>query len=160
MKIYISTIVFSFILISCGPRSGVHEEKVTEDNIIYATVDTSSPKYKEELKLSETYEKGRKLFRQNCAVCHASRTDQMLTGPGLKGLADRLPKPAENWFIKYTLNNDSVFKSGDKYAKKLRAESGGAEMTIFSGILSEKETKQIYVYLTSPPIQRGCIIED
>ena len=35
---------------------------------------------------------GAKLFKQNCAVCHASHTDQKLTGPGLKGIFDRAPK--------------------------------------------------------------------
>lgn len=33
---------------------------------------------------------GEKLFKQNCAVCHASHTEQKLTGPGLAGLFDRV----------------------------------------------------------------------
>jgi mono/diheme cytochrome c family protein len=82
-----------------------------------------------------------------------------MVGPGFKGIADRLPKPAEEWFIKYTLNNDSVYKSGDKYARKLRADYEGEEMTIFSGELTREQIKTIYSYLTSPPRQRGCVFE-
>ncbi|MFO0436890.1 MAG: c-type cytochrome, partial [Sphingobacteriaceae bacterium] len=64
---------------------------------------------------------GEKLFKQNCAVCHAAHTDQRLTGPGLKGLFDRVPKAptAEAWLTKWILNNEAVIKSGDTYANKL-----------------------------------------
>jgi cytochrome c2 len=41
---------------------------------------------------------GEKLFKQNCAVCHASHTDQKLAGPGLKGIFDRAPKG--DWLTK------------------------------------------------------------
>ena len=42
---------------------------------------------------------GEKLFKQNCAVCHTSHTDQKLTGPGLAGVFDRVPKG--DWLKKW-----------------------------------------------------------
>ncbi len=158
---FASTISFILLTIffSCGPRSGIHHDNQVDDKNNVSTIDTSSPQYKSELKLSENFDKGHKLFRLYCAVCHAGRSDQRMVGPGFKGIADRLPKPAEEWFIKYTLNNDSVYKSGDKYARKLRADYEGEEMTIFSGELTREQIKSIYSYLTSPPRQRGCVIE-
>ena len=72
---------------------------------------------------------GAKLFKQNCAVCHASHTDQHGTGPGLKGVFDRVPKPAEEWMTKWIINNEKVIKSGDAYAAKIYGENGKAAMT-------------------------------
>lgn len=160
-QIFSSTIIFCLfiILLSCGPRSGIHNDKQTDEESNYTSPDTSSPAYKRELAFSENYDKGYRLFKQNCAVCHVGRSDQRLVGPGLKGMSDRLPKPTEEWFIKYTLNSDSVFKSGDKYAKKLKAEYTGYEKPIFSGNLTTEQVKLIYSYLLSSPRQRGCVID-
>lgn len=91
--------------------------------------------------------KGGKLFKQNCAVCHYPFTDQKLTGPGLAGMADRLPKPGEEWFSAWVLNNEKVLRSGDAYAKKIYAENGKAAMTVFEGQLSKEDVHEIYLYL-------------
>lgn len=92
--------------------------------------------------------KGGKLFKQNCAVCHYPFTDQKLTGPGLAGMADRLPKPGEEWFTNWVLNNEKVLRSGDAYAKKIYAENDKAAMTVFEGQLSKEDVHEIYMYLT------------
>jgi cytochrome c2 len=96
---------------------------------------------------------GEKLFKQNCAVCHAAHTDQRLTGPGLKGLFDRVPKAptAEAWLTKWILNNEAVIKSGDPYANKLYNEYGKAAMTVFEGQLTEKDVEAILNYIKTPP---------
>ena len=91
--------------------------------------------------------KGAKLFKANCAVCHMPFSDQKLTGPGLEGMADRLPKPGEAWFTAWVLNNEKVLRSGDAYAKKIYAENGNAAMTVFEGQLSKEDVHEIYVYL-------------
>ncbi len=91
---------------------------------------------------------GGKLFKQNCAVCHMPFSDQKLTGPGLAGMADRLPKPGEEWFTAWVLNNEKVLRSGDAYAKKIYAENGNAAMTVFEGQLSKEDVHEIYMYLT------------
>ncbi len=145
-------------LFSCGPRTGIHEEAQLEANN-YSPVDTSSPVFKRDMKINEAFDKGNTLFKQYCAVCHAGRSDQRLTGPGLKGLADRLPKPQEDWFVNYTLNCDSIFRSGDKYAKQLRKEYEGTQMPVFSGQLTRDQVKIIYSYLIAPPRQRGCVFD-
>lgn len=94
--------------------------------------------------------KGSKLFKQNCAVCHYPFTDQKLTGPGLGGINDRIPKPQREWFTTWVLNNEKVLRSGDAYAKKIFNENGKAAMTVFEGQLSEDEVHEIYQYLTEP----------
>ena len=93
---------------------------------------------------------GAKLFKQNCAVCHSTGT-QKLTGPGLAGVFDRVPKPAEAWLHAWIMNNEKVIKSGDAYATKLYADNGKAAMTVFEGQLSDKDVDAIIAYIKNPP---------
>lgn len=90
---------------------------------------------------------GEKLFKQNCAVCHASHTDQKLTGPGLKGVFDRVPKG--DWINKWIRNNEKLIKSGDAYANKIYNENGKAAMTVFED-LSDKDLTSIIDFLKAP----------
>ncbi len=92
---------------------------------------------------------GAKLFKQNCAVCHASHTDQRLTGPGLKGIFDRAPKG--DWLVKWILNNEKLIKSGDAYANKIYNDYGKAAMTVFEGQLNDKDVNAILDFLKAPP---------
>lgn len=92
---------------------------------------------------------GAKLFKQNCAVCHASHTDQKLTGPGLKGIFDRAPKG--DWLKNWILNNEKMIKAGDAYANKIFNDNGKAPMTVFEGQLSDKDVDAIIAFLQAPP---------
>ncbi len=94
---------------------------------------------------------GAKLFKQNCAVCHSTGT-QKLTGPGLAGVFDRVPKPAEAWMHAWILNNEKVIKSGDAYAVKIFGDNGKAAMTVFEGQLSDKDVDAIIAYVKNPPV--------
>ncbi len=93
---------------------------------------------------------GAKLFKQNCAVCHASHTDQKLTGPGLKGVFDRVPKG--DWINKWISNSEKMIKSGDAYANKIYADNGKAAMTVFEGQLNDKDIASIIEFIKAPPV--------
>ena len=93
---------------------------------------------------------GEKLFKQNCAVCHSAHTDQMSTGPGLKGVFDRVPKG--DWITKWIINNEKLIKGGDAYATKIYAQYGKAAMTVFEGQLNEKDVEAILNYIKTPPV--------
>jgi mono/diheme cytochrome c family protein len=99
---------------------------------------------------------GASLFKKNCAVCHTT-TDTRLTGPGLKGVFDRVPKAptAEAWMTAWILDNSKVRKSGDAYGNDLFAKFGNSEMTIFQGQLSEKDIAAILKYVKNPPPPTG-----
>ena len=99
---------------------------------------------------------GAKIFKQNCAVCH-SLTDQKLTGPGLLGVADRVPKPVDEWLAKWIKNNKKVIASGDAYAKALLAANDNKEMTTFeSGIVVNAKPEWIlYRASTKEVLKRG-----
>jgi len=98
---------------------------------------------------------GQKLFKQNCAVCHNSHTDAKSTGPGLKGVFDRVPKG--DWIHKWIINNEKMIKSGDPYANKIFNENGKAAMTVFEGVIDDKGVDAIVAFLKGPaPVEPGA----
>ena len=95
---------------------------------------------------------GKAIFKQNCAVCHAM-TDQKLTGPGLKGVMDRVPKGP--WLHDWIKNSDKLIKSGDAYANKILKENNNATMSVFEGVISDGDIDAIIEYLKKgdePPV--------
>lgn len=93
---------------------------------------------------------GAKIFKQNCAVCH-SLTDQKLTGPGLAGVANRVPKPVDEWLTAWIKNNNKVIASGDAYAKSLVAANGGVDAMSEFEFLSDADLKALIEYVKAPP---------
>ncbi|PBQ33052.1 hypothetical protein CNR22_15120 [Sphingobacteriaceae bacterium] len=85
-----------------------------------------------------------KIFRQNCAVCH-SLTKQKLTGPGLEGIMERIPKG--EWLKKYIMNSEKMIKSGDPYANKIYLENGKTAMTVFEGTLTDNDISALIQYI-------------
>ncbi len=93
---------------------------------------------------------GAKIFKQNCAVCHAL-TDQKLTGPGLAGVASRVPKPEGEWLTTWIKNNNKVIASGDAYAKTLVDNNGGVDAMSEFEFLSDADLKALVDYVIAPP---------
>lgn len=77
---------------------------------------------------------GEKIFKNNCATCHAA-TDEVVVGPGLKGILGRRPI---NWITKWVNNPQKVIKSGDKYAVNLYEKFNRAEMTAYPNLKREE----------------------
>lgn len=95
-------------------------------------------------------EKGQKLFKGNCASCHA--LDKRLTGPALAGVADRVPKPSEEWLIKWIKNSGDLIKAGDAYAVKVFEEYNRVPMPAQS--VSDQDVKDILAYIANPPAKK------
>ena len=94
---------------------------------------------------------GEKLFKINCASCHKV-TDQKLVGPGLKGVAARVPQPSEPWLIKWIKNSQAVIKGGDAYANKIFTEYNKSVMP--SQALTDDEIKSVLAYIANPPADK------
>lgn len=88
-------------------------------------------------------EKGEKLFKQNCAVCH-SLGSNMITGRGLRNVMSRVP--SSEWLEKFIMNSDSMAKAGDPYTLKIR-EGNTDHMTSFKNQLSRNDVLQIIDYI-------------
>lgn len=95
-------------------------------------------------------EEGAKLFKENCAKCHYTNSNK-LVGPGLEGVTVRVPSPYPDWMLKWIKNNSALRKSGNAYANQVYADNNGTEMTIFEGILTDEQIKNIIAFLASPP---------
>lgn len=95
---------------------------------------------------------GAKIFKQNCAVCHAL-TDQKVTGPGLAGIAGRVPQPADEWLAKWIKNNNKVLATGDAYGKALVAANGGADGMSEFEFLSDEEITALVEFIKNPPVE-------
>lgn len=95
---------------------------------------------------------GEKLFKQNCAQCH-SVGDNRVVGPGLKGVADRVPKPAEEWLIAWIKNSQALVKAGDAYAVKIFEEYNKSVMP--AQALTDDQVKSVLAYIANPPQKAG-----
>jgi mono/diheme cytochrome c family protein len=85
---------------------------------------------------------GETLFKNNCAACH-NTSDEVLVGPGLKGISER--RPIE-WIVKWVHNPQAVIASGDKYANDLYNKFNKAAMTPYPNF-SEAQIKSIVAYV-------------
>lgn len=85
---------------------------------------------------------GEKLFKNNCAQCHASDA-AVVVGPGLKGIEERRDFA---WLKKWINNPASVIASGDKYAVELYEKYNKTQMTAFPSF-GDAEIKNILAYV-------------
>lgn len=99
---------------------------------------------------------GAKIFKQNCAVCH-SLTDQKLTGPGLAGIAGRVPKPEDEWLTAWIKNNNKVIASGDAYAKSLVSANGGVDAMSEFEFIPDADLKALVAFIKNPPPPPGAV---
>ena len=94
---------------------------------------------------------GEKLFKANCAACHA--LDKQLVGPALGGVVDRLKKEQNldtDWLHKWIKDNKSLRESGDKYAIEVYEKFNKTEMLAYPN-LTDQDINDILEYTTNPP---------
>ncbi|AUD07321.1 c-type cytochrome [Spirosoma pollinicola] len=88
-------------------------------------------------------EKGKSLFTNNCAQCHAV-TDEKVVGPGLKGIESRAP--SKDWLHKWIRNSSAVIATGDAYANQVFNANGKVQMSSFPS-LSDADIDGILAYI-------------
>lgn len=95
--------------------------------------------------------KGKQLFNQNCAACHA--LNRKMTGPALANVETRLAEGeglGKEWFYSWIKNSSGMIASGDAYANKIYEEYNQAAMTAFP-TLSNTDIDDILAYTAAPP---------
>ncbi len=85
---------------------------------------------------------GETLFNNNCKACHSAK-DEVVVGPGLKGIQQRRDLA---WLVKWVKNPNGVIQSGDEYAVALYNKFNKAQMTAFPAF-GDKEVKDILAYI-------------
>lgn len=91
--------------------------------------------------------KGKQLFNQNCAACHA--LNRKMTGPALAGVYDKYEGDME-WLGKWIKNNQALIKAGDERALAIYNEYNQTPMTAFP-TLSDQDISDIIAYTQAPP---------
>ena len=84
---------------------------------------------------------GKALFENNCTQCHAV-TDEVVVGPGLKGVHARRPLP---WLLKWVKNSTLLIQSGDAYANEVYNKYGKTQMQSFD--FKDDEIISILAYI-------------
>ncbi|MBT8305413.1 MAG: c-type cytochrome [Maribacter sp.] len=95
--------------------------------------------------------KGKTLFNQNCAACHA--LNRKMTGPALANVESRLSEEEgldREWLYAWIKNSSGMIKDGDVYANKIYNEYNQALMTAFP-TLSNTDIDDILAYTAAPP---------
>jgi len=95
--------------------------------------------------------KGKQLFNQNCAACHA--LNRKMTGPALANVETRLSETeglGKEWLYAWIKNSPGMISSGDAYANKIYNEYNQAAMTAFP-TLSNEDIDNILAYTAAPP---------
>ncbi len=95
--------------------------------------------------------KGKQLFNQNCAACHA--LNRKMTGPALANVETRLAEEEgldKEWLYAWIKNSAGMISAGDTYAVKIYNEYNQAAMTAFP-TLSNQDIDDILAYTAAPP---------
>ncbi len=95
--------------------------------------------------------KGKQLFNQNCAACHA--LNRKMTGPALANVETRLLEEEgldKEWLYAWIRNSAGMIASGDAYAIRIYNEYNQAAMTAFP-TLSDQDIDDILAYTAAPP---------
>ncbi|MCX6213444.1 c-type cytochrome [Spirosoma sp.] len=103
-------------------------------------------------------EKGKTLFTNNCAQCHAV-TAEKVVGPGLKGIEERAP--SKDWLHKWIRNSSAVIASGDAYANQVFNANGKVQMSSFPN-LTDADIDGILAYIdqAGKPAQVATVAGD
>ncbi|MEJ2163402.1 MAG: cytochrome c, partial [Robiginitalea sp.] len=95
--------------------------------------------------------KGKQLFNQNCAACHA--LNRKMTGPALANVASRLIEEEGldcEWISSWIKNSSGMISSGDSYSNRIYEEYNQAAMTAFP-TLSDQDINDILAYTEAEP---------
>jgi mono/diheme cytochrome c family protein len=90
-----------------------------------------------------TINAGKALFENNCTQCHAI-SDEIVVGPGLKGVHARRPLP---WLNKWIKNSTLLIQSGDAYANEIYNKFGKTQMQSFD--FKDAEILSLVAYIKS-----------
>ena len=96
-------------------------------------------------------EKGKTLFLNNCAQCHAV-TEEVVVGPGLKGIQQRAP--GKDWLYKWIRNSSALVATGDPYAVQVFNRYQKIQMPSFVNLTdADIDGMLAYIDQASAPVQ-------
>jgi cytochrome c2 len=82
--------------------------------------------------MAQDYDKGKQLFKNNCASCH--NMEKKVVGPALKNV---VKNQGEDWTKAWIKNNNKLRASGDKHANQIFKEYNGMAMPAYEHLGDE-----------------------
>ena len=89
----------------------------------------------------QTFERGKELFKQNCAACH--NMEKKRVGPPLQGT---VAAQGREWTKEWIKNSQALIKSGDAHAVEIWNEYNQAAMPSYS-YLPDEDLESLVTYL-------------
>lgn len=94
-----------------------------------------------------TFNAGQKLFKVNCNSCHVAPEKQINDQYLFYNLFERMPSPAEDYFIKYISDSRQLKATGNEYANKVDAVWNSDYEHQFKDSLSSADFVNLIYYL-------------
>ena len=89
----------------------------------------------------QDYDKGKGLFKQNCAACH--NMEKKMVGPALKNVVN---DQGREWTKEWIYNSNALINSGDEHANEVWEEYNKIAMPAYNW-LEDDELESIVTYL-------------
>lgn len=96
--------------------------------------------------LTALAEAGKRVFRNNCAQCHAQNMRTDLTGPALAGVRERWSAYPPEDLYRWIRNSQAMIEAGHPRAVLLWDDWGNTTMNAFPN-LSDTEIEQVLAYI-------------
>ena len=134
LKSKFSHIIVILFIVSCG-QSSTDNVKLTE---------TSNARIHEVLK---SFTSGKIIFQKHCSYCHAPPDEFAWDAYTFDHLFERLPKPPEDYFMRYIQDSKKLKMAGDSYANKLDTTYNSDYEHNFKDTLSEQDMEDLIVFI-------------
>jgi Cytochrome c len=110
----ISSLLVSSLAINFLSCDSGNQERVESTDEITDRIDTIAFK-----QAALVYSEGKQLFGRYCNTCHYAPEKQVFDQYTFDNLFQRLPPPAEDYFVKYISDSKALKASGNQYAKQV-----------------------------------------
>jgi hypothetical protein len=131
-------VIFLESVLSCNPKQDAGKSKSLEES----TEDSLQIKG-----LADKFRQGKETFQIKCAACHIAPERHVTDQYVFDNLFDRLPKPSEDYFIRFIKNGKVLKASGDSYAKKLAEHWNSNYDHVFQDTLSNQDLENLIFYI-------------
>ena len=97
--------------------------------------------------LADKYRQGNETFQMKCAACHNAPEKHFTDDYVFNNLFNRLPKPSEDYFIRFIKNSKVLKASGDDYALRLAELWNSNYDHAFQDSFSDQELDNLIFYI-------------
>ena len=136
-----SLLLFFLVAVLVGCDSG-RDKNPRSTDVIGSQIDSTEFK-----QAALQYSQGRQLFKSYCNTCHYAPEKNVLDQYIFDDLFQRLPTPAEDYFIQYISDSKALKASGNQYAKRVDEIYNSAYEHHFKDSLSTSDFSNLVTYI-------------